>query len=231
MQAIILAGGLGTRIRATIGDKPKVMAPIDGRPFIELLLDRLAQRGVSSIIMAIGNRADVVVGHLGNNHRGLPIVYSNEERPLGTGGATKLALGRAAPGLCFVLNGDSYSDVDLAAMQQAHEVAQVLVSIAVVRLKDVGRFGALNIRDDRITSFREKAEAGPGDINAGVYLMSTDIIERMPAQEAFSLESDFFQENIDDLQPLAFAAGETFIDIGIPADYQRAQTFFKDKVS
>lgn len=229
MQAIILAGGLGTRLRASIGDYPKVMASINGRPFIELMLDRLAQRGVQSIIMALGYKADVVADHLGDSYRGISIRYSREEEPLGTGGATKLAMRMAAPGLCFVLNGDTYADVDLGSMRRAHTAARTLVSIAVVRLPDVCRFGAVSIRDGRIVSFREKASNGAGEINSGVYLLNTDILPLFPTQDAFSLERDFFEAKIDQLRPLAFSAGSEFIDIGVPQDYERAQVYFKDQ--
>lgn len=226
MQAVLLAGGLGTRLRSVVSDRPKVMAEVAGRPFLEHLLMRLAGQGVDRVVLAVGYLREHIIDHFGQRWGGLSIAYSVEHEPLGTGGAVRQALGRVEPGPCFVLNADTWLDFDLRAMLEAHRRAGSRLTIAVRPLDDVGRFGALEIADGHVVGFHEKGRTGPGSINAGVYLMEPAVFEGLGLSERFSIETDFLVPQVARLRPLAFEVLGDFIDIGVPEDYERAQQVF-----
>lgn len=226
MQAIVLAGGMGTRLRSVVSDRPKVMAEIAGRPFLEHLLERLVAQGVGRVVLAVGYLREMIVSHFGSRFGALQIEYSVEEEPLGTGGAVRQALMLAERAPCFVLNGDTWLDIDLGAMLTAHQAAASRVTMAVRELEEVGRFGALELRDGRVVAFVEKGRQGPGHINAGMYLMGAEVFEPFGLPPRFSIETDFLMPQVAKLQPLAFECSGDFIDIGLPADYQRAQAMF-----
>jgi D-glycero-alpha-D-manno-heptose 1-phosphate guanylyltransferase len=227
LQAVILAGGLGTRLRPVVGETPKVMAPVAGRPFLEHLLASLDAHGFARVILAVGFKKEVIASHFGPSFRRLALHYSEEQKPLGTGGAVRQALRLAEAGPCFVLNGDTWLDVDHGAMLRAHVAGGARLSIAVRVEPEVARFGALEIEGGRITRFREKGPSGPGFINAGVCLLARELLAGFELPEAFSLERDFFVPRVAVLAPLAFVAQGRFIDIGIPADYEQAQRLFE----
>jgi len=224
MEAIILAGGLGTRLRSVVADLPKAMAPVAGRPFLEHLLDLLAHAGFASAVLAVGYRSDAIREHFGDRHRGLPLAYSIEGQPLGTGGAIRLAMNHASSPEIFVLNGDTFVDVDFSAMLAAHRSANARLTIAVHEVRDAARYGALDITGDRVQGFFEKGRAGPGWINAGVYVLARTLLDGEALPTAFSFESDYLVPNVVALRPLAFRTAGLFIDIGVPEDYARAQS-------
>jgi D-glycero-alpha-D-manno-heptose 1-phosphate guanylyltransferase len=223
MEAIVLAGGRGTRLASVIRDIPKAMAPVGSRPFLELLLRRLKQSGFTRVILSVGYLQDIIRAHFGPQFEGIELTYAVEEEPLGTGGATlrALALGCSSP--VFVLNGDTLVDMDFGSMLSRHVALEASVSIAVVDMADCSRFGRVHIEEDRITGYAEKGQTGPGKISAGVYLMNQDLFEHYRLPIAFSLEQDFFVPHIKQLRPLAFPASGYFIDIGIPEDLARIQ--------
>jgi D-glycero-alpha-D-manno-heptose 1-phosphate guanylyltransferase len=224
IPAIVLAGGFGTRLRAVISDRPKPMALIRGRPFLELLLDRLVEQRVPRIVLAVGFMAECISGHFGGEYRGVPIDYSVETEPLGTGGGVRQALRYVHTDEAIVLNGDTWSAFDIAGMLTAHREAVAALSMGIVRVDDVSRYGALDIEARRVRAIREKGDAGPGAINAGVYLFSGAARARLPASTAFSLERDYLVAKLDELCPLAVDLPPPFIDIGLPEDYRRAQS-------
>jgi D-glycero-alpha-D-manno-heptose 1-phosphate guanylyltransferase len=226
MEAIVLAGGLGTRLRGAIGELPKAMAPVAGVPFLDYLLEAIAGRGIARVVLSVGYRHAAIVDHIGRRFASMPIDYVVEEEPLGTGGAIRRALEAVTGDDCFVLNGDTFVDVDLTAMRAHHARAGARLSIAVVAVDDVGRFGSLRIVDSRVTGFVEKGAKGPGTINAGVYLMARDLFDRADLPMRFSFETDFLAARIGALAPLAFDAAGPFIDIGVPDDYRAAPAFF-----
>lgn len=226
MQAVLLAGGLGTRLRSVVADRPKVMAEVAGRPFLEHLLSRLASQGVTRVVLAVGYLRECIVDHFGDAWGGLAIAYSVEHEPLGTGGAVKQSLGLAGPGPCFVLNADTWLDFDMRAMLAAHRQAASRLTMAVRPLDEVGRFGALEIEGGRVVGFHEKGRSGPGAINAGVYLMDATAFDGLGLPERFSIETDFLVPQVSRLRPLAFEVHGDFIDIGVPEDYERAQRLF-----
>ncbi|MCP3965889.1 MAG: NTP transferase domain-containing protein [Lentisphaerae bacterium] len=229
LQAIILAGGLGTRLRSEVKSLPKVMAPVNNRPFIEYLLDDLKSQGFSRVILAVGYMADTIIDHFGNEYCGMKLVYSIEKELLGTGGGIRQALSLAdKTDPCFVLNGDTYLKVDYKEILTTHNAHSCQLSMTLRYVEDVYRYGAIKVDDNGIvTAFCEKGDNGPGYINAGTYLMSTDIFANFDLPEKFSLETDFIATNIAVVKPVAYLAEGKFIDIGIPEDFHRVQTMLK----
>jgi D-glycero-alpha-D-manno-heptose 1-phosphate guanylyltransferase len=209
-----------------VSDVPKVLAEVAGRPFLAHLLDRLAAVGLRRVILAVGYKRELVMERFGDRWGGMHIGYSIEDEPLGTGGAMRQALALVGPGPCFVLNGDTWLDLDYAGMLDAHRQADTRLSLAVRSVDDVARFGALHIVGGRVTGFLEKGPSGPGTINAGVYLLAADLLLEAQVPERFSFESDFLANELGRLRPLAFPAQGEFIDIGVPDDYFRAQRLF-----
>lgn len=226
MQAIILAGGLGTRLRSVLADLPKPMAPVAGRPFLAHVLDALVKAGFESAVLAVGYRYEAIRDHFGAAYRGMRLAYSVEASPLGTGGAIRLAADLVHADPVFVLNGDTYLELDYAAMLAAHRAAGAGISVAVCEVPDVGRYGSLEVTADRIVGFREKGRSGPGFINAGTYLLSAEVITRIPIGRPHSFEQELLMPLVAEIQPLAFVTYGKFIDIGVPEDYARAQTLF-----
>ncbi|HTS21097.1 MAG TPA: nucleotidyltransferase family protein [Casimicrobiaceae bacterium] len=228
MEAIVLVGGLGTRLRGVVSDVPKPMAPVRGRPFLSFVLDRLADAGFDRAVLASGYRHEAVRGHFGNAYRGMALDYSVEAEPLGTGGAIRLAwsAGIAEP---FVLNGDTYLELDFGAMVAAHATAGALFTMAICRVPDAGRYGALELEGDRVRGFAEKGRSGPGWINGGTYLLGRELRGLLPAQGAFSLERDLLASRLGSIRPLAFRSAGPFIDIGTPEDYARAERLLAER--
>lgn len=224
LQAIILAGGLGTRLRSVVPDLPKPMAPVAGRPFLAHVLDALTEAGFEAAVLAVGYRYEAIREHFGGAYRGLVLRYSVEASPLGTGGAIRLALDQAGADPVFVLNGDTWLDLDYRAMLAAHRAADARLSVAACEVPDVARYGRLEVESDRIVGFREKGESGPGLINAGTYLISAELIRRIPTGRPHSFEQELLMPLVSEIRPLAYVTRGLFIDIGVPEDYARAQT-------
>ena len=223
MEAIVLAGGFGTRLRQVVTDVPKPMAPIAGRPFLEILLGELAQKGFSRVVLSLGFMAEKISGHFGPRFAGLDITYVVEDAPLGTGGATRLAAAACTQDHVFVLNGDTYLDleVDLLERQWPAKRHPIVVGRQV---PDTTRYGRLVVDGDRITSFAEKGIAGHGLINAGCYVLATDALAQFPVNQPFSIETDYLVPEVARATVEVFVTEGVFIDIGIPEDYARAQT-------
>jgi len=223
MQAVVLVGGLGTRLRPVVSDVPKPMAPIRGRPFLAYLLDSLERQGITEAILAVGYLRDVLMECFGEKHGDLRLRYSVEESPLGTGGAVAQAFRAVRQWPAFVVNGDTFLELDFQAMRQAHEAAGAGMSMALAPVADAARYGRAVVEDGRVVDFEAAGRAGPGLINAGVYLFSADLLAAAGLPASFSLEKDFLQPNLSEIRPLAFDRTGYFIDIGVPEDYQRAQ--------
>jgi len=229
MEAIVLAGGLGTRLRGVVADLPKAMAPVNGRPFLAYLLDPLIAAGFDAAILAVGYMSEKIQGHFGDHYGSLPLRYSVETEPLGTGGAIKLAMAHADASTVFVVNGDTYLELDYGAMLAEHRRAGSCLTIAVQTVSEAGRYGALDIDAGHIRGFLEKGRSGPGSINAGVYLLLRELLDRYPLPPAFSFETDLLMPHVKEIAPLAFQTQGIFIDIGVPKDYARAQTMFRPR--
>jgi D-glycero-alpha-D-manno-heptose 1-phosphate guanylyltransferase len=224
MEAIVLAGGLGTRLRGVVNDVPKPMAPVQGRPFLCFVLDRLIEGGVSTAVFAAGYRHEVLRSYFGDDYRGLALAYSVEAEPLGTGGAIRLAWDSIGAHDVFVLNGDTYLEVDYRAMLASHANATAMLTLAVCHVSDAGRYGLLELAGDSVSGFAEKGRSGPGWINAGTYLLGSALRARFPAAGAFSFERDLLTRDVAALRPHVFRSAGPFIDIGTPEDYARAGT-------
>lgn len=224
-EAIVLAGGRGTRLRSVVSDVPKPLAPVAGRPFLAWLLDLLADRGIARVVLATGYMAERVQAAIGADWRGMRIAYSVETEPLGTGGAIKLALAQVKGGAVHVLNGDTFLDYRPADLVAATRAAGAEIGVALAQVADVSRYGAAVVREGRVAAFDEKGGSGAGPVNAGCYFLDRDALDRLDrAPAAFSFESQILVPQAAQGRVAAFEATSRFIDIGVPEDYARAQT-------
>jgi D-glycero-alpha-D-manno-heptose 1-phosphate guanylyltransferase len=226
MEAIVLAGGEGRRLRAVVSDLPKPMADVAGRPFLWWLMTRLEQQQVRRVILSVGYKADAIQSYFGNVFSGIELAYSVETEPLGTGGAIRLALEKARETQVVVLNGDTYADADLQGLSGRFESSLTDLAVTVAHVNDVARYGgvAIDQKTNTIVGFNEKQGAAAGYINAGIYCLRRDIFTRYAVPAKFSFERDFLAKQLAVLRPVAFAGVRAFIDIGVPADYALAQT-------
>jgi len=224
MEAIVLAGGLGTRLAARLHGLPKPMAPVAGRPFLEILLSQLRRSGCTRVLLSVGHQHNVIQDHFGASFHGMPLDYVIESVPLGTGGATRLALAQAREESVLVLNGDTFLDADYAAMLRFHASQSAAVTLALVHRDDVSRYGSATIEGQRIVGFQEKGRSGSGYISAGTYVVARNLAWPPALPEKFSIEFDFFVPEVARLRPAAFKVDGFFLDIGIPEDLDRAQT-------
>jgi D-glycero-alpha-D-manno-heptose 1-phosphate guanylyltransferase len=223
MEAIILAGGFGTRLRQVVPDLPKPMAPIAGRPFLEILLSTLARKGFLRIVFSLGFMSEKIIAHFGDRYLGLELVYEVEAQPLGTGGAIRAALARCVTDHAFVFNGDTYLDLEVDELERIWQVGRQPL-IVVREVPNTARFGRVEVFDGRINAFLEKGVSGPGLINAGCYVLPKDALDDFPLGQPFSLETDFFSNHLQSLHFMSFVTHGRFIDIGVPVDYAFAQT-------
>lgn len=223
MKAILLAGGLGTRLKARVPDLPKPMAPVAGRPFLEYVLDRLVAGGVKEVILSVGYRADAIEAHFGVVYRGIVLRYAVETEPLGTGGAIVHALHGEGRAPVLVLNGDTFLQIDIAGLIRWYMEAPSLVAMVLKETPDVSRYGSVILDMDKVAGFAEKGRAGAGLINAGIYVLMPEVFDRPELSGKFSFEADVLQRYCSELKPRAFVTDGYFIDIGIPEDFDRAQ--------
>lgn len=228
MEAIVLAGGLGTRLRQVVADLPKPMAPVSGRPFLEILLGSLAQKGFSRVVLSLGFMAEKISGHFGTNFAGLDLIYVVEDTPLGTGGASRLAIEACTQDHVFVFNGDTYLDLEVERLEQQWQARQHTIVVGR-QVPDTSRYGRLVVDGNRIISFAEKGLPGPGLINAGCYVLSKDALVKFPLNQFFSIETDYLVAEVACRTVEVFVTEGIFIDIGIPKDYSWAQTLLVDK--
>lgn len=225
ITAVLLVGGLGTRLRSVVPSAPKPLASIGERPFLELLVRQLQCQGIRRLVMCTGYRAHDIEVEFGDGHaRGVTIEYSTEHQPLGTAGAIRLAQPhlRGVPDF-LVMNGDSFMEIDFCQLIRFHRESGGLVSMAVVRMKNEMRYGTVELTENgRVVGFLEKSgSTAPGLVNAGVYVFNHRVLEHLP-EGAASLEKDVFPKLLRH-GVYALEQHGVFIDIGIPEDYARAQ--------
>lgn len=226
VEAIVLAGGLGTRLREAVPDLPKPMASVAGCPFLAHVLDSLKDQGISRVVLSVGYLAEMIVSHFGNSYRGMEIVYAHEREPLGTGGAIAFALSFVRANRALVLNGDTYLGMDYAAFVSACDAAGATLGIVVRSVPDTSRYGRCELSGNVMVRFSDKGNIGPGQINAGVYCLSRDVFATYPMPVKFSFEQDFVGAYLARLKPLGFPVDGYFIDIGVPEDFLKAQVDF-----
>lgn len=222
LEAVILAGGFGTRLRQAVPDLPKPMAPIGSRPFLEILLGNLARNGFDRVVLSLGHMAHKILEHFGDTFAGMQIDHVVEMAPLGTGGAVRLAMTKNLSDHIFIFNGDTFLDLEVNAVErlwQDHH-QPIIIGRAV---PDTERYGRLQVTQDKVTGFVEKGSSGPGLINAGCYVFNRGQLDAFPINTAFSLESDYLAKQAAQSPLDLFVTSGHFIDIGIPEDYERAQ--------
>lgn len=227
-QAVVLVGGLGTRLRAVVADVPKPLAPVAGRPFLAWVLDQLAQGGLRRIVLATGHMSGQVEQLVGRRWCGMAVEYSVEEQPLGTGGALRHALPLLDGNGVHVVNGDTFLRYAPAALEQITRERGAAIGVALAEVADVARYGAVDSVDGRVVAFREKGSHGRGWINAGCYFMTAETLASLPEAQVFSLETQVLQPATEQGRVTAYTDTDGFIDIGVPADYARAQQLFGD---
>jgi len=227
-EAIILAGGLGTRLRDTVPDLPKPMAPINGRPFLEHQMDYWIAQGVTRFVLSVGFRRERIMSHFGDNYRGCEVAYAEEIKPLGTGGGLLLAVQKLKGDEPFLaMNGDTFFEVDLASLSRFHQEQDATVTVGLFEVENNDRYMGVQLNaDGTIVSF--KSEPGASQLaNGGVYLMNRSLFDGLPWQagDKLSLEDDLFghcRQSGKKLCGMVYKG--KFIDIGVPDDYRRAAT-------
>lgn len=233
MRALILAGGLGTRLQSVVPNLPKPMAMIHERPFLEYVMDYWIEQGLQEFYLSIGYLAEKIKTHFGSQYRKIPITYLQESQPLGTGGAILFCL-NAIPDKdseLFILNGDTFVELNLAHMQLFHREHQAKATIALREVTENSRYSGVIVNEkDQIVKFCErKPNSKTLLVNAGVYLVQPRLFlnQDFKVNDKFSLEDDFFPKLIYNNLIYGFVTSGRFIDIGIPLDYQKSQTFFQ----
>ena len=213
MQAIILCGGLGTRLKSVIKDIPKPMAPINDKPFLEFIFEYLKKQGVKEIILAVSHKYEVIQEYFKDEFLGIKITYSIEKELLGTGGAIKEAL-KFVKNETYVLNGDTFFDIDLSKLK----LNGSKICLALKQMNDFDRYGTVNVNEQGfVISFEEKIFKKQGLINGGIYLLKKDLFDDFSLMDKFSFE-EFLQENYEKLKARAEIFDDYFIDIGVPED-------------
>jgi len=230
-EAIILAGGLGTRLRSAVPDLPKCMAPVNGKPFIAYVIDYLQQQGVTNFILSLGYKHEVIVEYIESvylpsviNHSPLSFQYSIEEEPLGTGGAIRYACLKTMEKNVIATNGDTLFKIDVAKLYSFHAMCGADCTLGLKPMKNFERYGVVELNKDySIKSFKEKQHYDEGLINGGLYVLNTTkfLAEYLPLK--FSFEKDYLEALYTQRRIYGVVQDEYFIDIGIPEDYERAQ--------
>ncbi|MEI7500939.1 MAG: nucleotidyltransferase family protein [Bacteroidota bacterium] len=228
MEAIVLAGGFGTRLQKVVSDVPKSMACIKNRPFLEYLFDYLISQGVLKIVLSVGYKHEIISDHFKDKYKSLAIDYALETEPLGTGGGVRLAFWKIDGPRALVLNGDSFFRADYRAILEFHMKKKADATLALRKLNDTARYGRVSLnRAKRITGFEEKGlSSGPGYINGGVYIIEKLFLMNSEFRGRFSLEKDCFEQYCPFSGMYGFQSDGYFLDIGIPEDYLKAQHEF-----
>jgi len=233
IDVVILSGGLGKRLRPALGNKPKVLAEVNGKAFLDILIDNLLDFGFKRIILSIGYQKEKILEHFREDERreeGYTLVFSEEETSLGTGGALKKAEPLVKSDTFLVMNGDSFCEVDFYKLLDFHINRKTLLTMVLAQSKMTRDYGTIKLDDSyRIEDFKEKLAGGRQEtVNAGIYLMEKDIFRQMPGGRVFSLEYDFFP-TIKEFGCYGYLVDTELVDIGTPERYEKAKSFFKNK--
>ncbi len=233
IPAIVLAGGLGTRLRSVISDMPKPMAPVGDKPFLHFIFQYLQKQGITDVVLSVGYKSEMISDFFGEKYAGINIRYAVENEPLGTGGGIAQAMAMIDSD-AFVLNGDTFFDVDLSDLYSFYKKRNADIALALRRMYHFDRYGTVEVGNhDRVLQFHEKQYRNEGLINGGVYVLSKDLFKKVQAEEEtdlpqkFSFEKDILEKHLNHLHYHGKEFKGYFIDIGIPEDYQKAQEDFK----
>lgn len=229
MEVIILAGGMGTRLREILPNLPKPMAPVNGKPFLHFLLNWLSQYPIDKIILSIGFKAEMIINYFGTSFNDIPLEYTIEEKPLGTGGAILYALKKTTSNNILIVNGDTYFPIDIKKFYDVHVKNESLLSVALKPMYNFDRYGSVECKGDIIIRFNEKKLQTSGLINGGIYLLNNQILNIRKFPEVFSFEKEVLEKEAGTFKINGFVFDLTFIDIGIPEDYYKAGSIIQDK--
>lgn len=229
-DVVVLAGGLGKRLRPATGEAPKVLAEIDGEPFLDILLKNLYAQGFRRVILCTGYKADEIQAHYQGNNLGLEIVFSKEEFPLGTGGAIKNAKDKVQSPVFFALNGDCFCSVSFADFFKFYQEKGAKASLVLSKLESKNDFGSVVVDSSRqIISFEEKSSSSASPYaSVGIYCFNQEVFNWMPQKKAFSIENEFFPYLVG-RNFFGFITDNKFLDIGTPERYKLAQEKLKNK--
>jgi D-glycero-alpha-D-manno-heptose 1-phosphate guanylyltransferase len=232
-EAIILAGGLGMRLRSVVSDMPKCMAPVAGKPFLHYVISSLQRNGMENFIFSVGYMHEAIEIYLQSNYPELKYSISLEEEPLGTGGAIKLACSKALEKDVMVANGDTIFKINCNSLSQFHKEKNAACTLSLKPMVNFDRYGVVELNEDSsVRSFKEKQWYQSGLINGGVYALNVEKFLEESLPEKFSFEKEYLEKNIfpvdENSKLYGIIQDEYFIDIGIPEDYERAQEELKE---
>jgi len=221
-EAIILAGGLGTRLRSVVSDVPKCMAPVNGVPFIHFIVTYLKKEGVERIIFSLGYKSEMVIDYVNNTFPELDTEFVIENNPLGTGGAIKLACSKTKSTDVVILNGDTLFNINLKDLADFHKNKKADFTVALKEMHNFSRYGSVETdKDFAIKAFHEKTYCEKGFINGGIYALQVNAFMNEPLPDVFSFEKDFLEKYVGRKKFYGLECDYYFIDIGIPEDYDR----------
>jgi D-glycero-alpha-D-manno-heptose 1-phosphate guanylyltransferase len=230
-EAIILAGGLGTRLREAVPDLPKCMAPVAGKPFLSYVIDHLRMQGIERFIFSLGYKWGVIEEYLQKEYSTLDYTSVIEEEPLGTGGAIQLAIQKASSQNVVIANGDTIFKIALNEISALHHAKDAECTLALKPMQNFDRYGVVETEaGGKIISFKEKQFYENGLINGGIYLLNKEKFLNHSFPQKFSFEKDYLEKFCEEGKFFGSVQDEYFIDIGIPGDYQKAQTDLKKPV-
>ncbi|SFD49700.1 D-glycero-alpha-D-manno-heptose 1-phosphate guanylyltransferase [Chitinophaga sp. CF118] len=223
-ECIVLAGGLGTRLRSVVADKPKCMAPVGNHPFLYYLLQYLHRQGITHVVLSLGYKAEQVIDWCREANLPLEISFAIEPEPLGTGGAILHARSQIKGNEFFITNGDTFFEVPLADFYSFHQQHKSSLSLALKPMVQFERYGSVQLDEKaRITAFLEKQFCAEGLINGGIYLTSMEYLQSLGLPQKFSFEKEVLEAQVKSGSLYGFISDTYFIDIGIPADYEKVQ--------
>ena len=223
-EAIILAGGLGTRLRSVVSSLPKCMAPVAEKPFLHYVINHLQKQGVEKFIFSIGYLSEAIEKFLETGYSSLDYQLSIEEEPLGTGGAIYLACKKANAENVFAVNGDTLFTANINSLLSFHNKNNAECSLALKPMQQFDRYGVVELdKNNCISSFNEKKYYDTGLINGGVYVINKKQFLSRPFAEKFSFEKDYLEAAVNEKKFYGLEQDEYFIDIGVPEDFERAQ--------
>ena len=227
-QSIILAGGLGTRLRSVVSDLPKCMAPVNGRPFLAFVVDHLKKEGINKFIFSVGYKHEAIVEFVNSEYGESGMQFSVELEPLGTGGAIQLACKKSNEKNVLVVNGDTLFNIKLNQLNSFHDQADADCTLSLKPMQNFDRYGVVELnKDNSIKDFREKQHYKEGLINGGIYALNVQNFLKEGLPDKFSFEKDYLERFVNQGRFFGVIQDEYFIDIGIPEDYRRAELELK----